>query len=100
MGRKKIKMGLIQDIQERIVCFKKRRIGVIKKLMQLSHLSGCKIDLKIYLEEDLSLLEYRVDPNEPPLKITRSLDSYLRLSNSDYDFLNSAEMSITRPYIK
>ena len=70
MGRKKINMGLIQDNIERMKCFKKRRIGVVKKLMQLSHLSGCKIDLKIYLEEDLSLLEYRVDQNVPPLKIT------------------------------
>ena len=98
MGRNKISMDLIQTQKERQVCFKKRRIGAVKKLMQLSVLTGCKIELKIYLEEDHSLLEYRSCRGEELEHHETTLDSYLNLENKDYETLNSAEMSITRTY--
>ena len=78
MGRNKIQMNLIQDHKERHICFRKRRIGALKKLMQLSMLSGCRVELKIYLEEDNSLLEYRSN-KENGLDITKPLESYLNL---------------------
>jgi hypothetical protein len=78
MGRNKIQMNLIQDNKERQICFRKRRIGAVKKLMQLSILSGCRVELKIYYEEDNSLLEYRSD-KELGLSITKPLESYLNL---------------------
>ena len=65
--------------------------------MQLSMLSGCRVELKIYLEEDNSLLEYRSN-KENGLDITKPLESYLNLQNTDYDDLSSNEMSITRTY--
>jgi hypothetical protein len=40
------------------VTFKKRRLGLLKKAMQLSVLTDAKIVLKIYNPEDKSLIEY------------------------------------------
>jgi hypothetical protein len=56
-------MELIQEVKERRICFRKRRIGAIKKLMELSQLTGCEVDLKIYSKEESSLLEYCSDRN-------------------------------------
>ena len=58
MGRKKIEIERIDDERVRRVCFKKRRIGICKKAMQLSKLTGCKISMKIWNQEDCSLMEY------------------------------------------
>jgi hypothetical protein len=81
MGRNKITMSRIQDDKERRVCFKKRRIGAVKKLMQLSKLTGCKIVLKIYHEEESSLLEYRSNKFELDLDITKPVNSYLNIQD-------------------
>ena len=58
MGRKKIEMKLVDDKKIRRVTFKKRRLGVLKKAMELSLLTGAAITMKIYNEEDDSLIEY------------------------------------------
>jgi hypothetical protein len=58
MGRKKIEMDRIEDERTRRVTFKKRRIGLLKKAIQLSKLTDAKIMLKVYNEEDDSLIEY------------------------------------------
>lgn len=58
MGRKKIEIQPIDDERVRRVCFKKRRIGLFKKAIQLSKLTGCKISLRIWNDEDNSLMEY------------------------------------------
>jgi hypothetical protein len=58
MGRKKIEIDRIEDDRVRFVTFKKRRVGLLKKAMQLSKLTGAKVILKVYLEEDDSMLEY------------------------------------------
>lgn len=58
MGKKSILIEKIADERVRRVCFKKRRIGLMKKAIQLSKLSGCEIELKIYNTEDESLLHY------------------------------------------
>jgi len=52
MGRKKIEIERISDDRIRRVTFKKRRIGLLKKAIQLSKLSDAKIVLKIYHNED------------------------------------------------
>ena len=43
--------------------FVKRRLGALRKLMQLSKLTDCYIELKIYNKEDKSLLEYYSKPS-------------------------------------
>ena len=58
MGRKKIEIERISDDRIRRVTFKKRRIGLLKKAIQLSKLSDAKICLKIYHKEDESFIEY------------------------------------------
>jgi hypothetical protein len=58
MGRKKIVIKKIDDGKIRRVTYKKRRIGVLKKAIQLSKLRNAKIMMIIYNEEDQSLVEY------------------------------------------
>ena len=52
MGRKKIQMEYIEDEKVRFVTLKKRRLGLLRKAMQLSELTGAKIELKVYQAED------------------------------------------------
>ena len=52
MGRKKISIQYIDDDKIRHVTLKKRRLGLLKKAMQLSKLTGAKIQLKVYHAED------------------------------------------------
>ena len=58
MGRKKIEIEHITDERIRRVTFKKRRIGLLKKAIQLSKLTDAKVQLKVYNEKDESLIEY------------------------------------------
>ena len=58
MGRKKEDIGKLAEVRERKVTFKKRRIGIIKKAIQLSKLTGAVLQLKVYNEEDGSLIEF------------------------------------------
>jgi hypothetical protein len=62
MGRKKISIELIDDERVKRVTFKKRRLGLLKKAMQLSVLTNAKIMFKIYNPEDQSLIEYVSHP--------------------------------------
>ena len=58
MGRKKIAIQKIDDERTRRVTFKKRRIGLLKKAIQLSKLTDAKVMLKVYHHKDQSLIEY------------------------------------------
>ena len=58
MGRGIRTSDLISDDKNRRLTFKKRRIGLLKKAMQLSLISGCEFQLKIFWQEDGSLVEY------------------------------------------
>ena len=51
-------MKRVDNEKIRRVTFKKRRIGVLKKAMELSLLTGASVMIKIYNEEDDSLIEY------------------------------------------
>ena len=58
MGRKKIDIEHILDDRIRRVTFKKRRVGLLKKAMQLSKLTGAQVQLRVYNHADKSLIEY------------------------------------------
>lgn len=58
MGRKRIDIKLIENRKNRNSTFKKRRIGLLRKAMELSLLTGTLIQLKIYKPSDFSLVEY------------------------------------------
>lgn len=62
MGRKKLKIESIDDDKVRRVMFKKRRLGLMKKAMQLCKLTGCMIEMRIYQPDDSSLVEYHSSP--------------------------------------
>jgi hypothetical protein len=57
-GRSKVTNQYIDDAKLRKVCYKKRRIGLVKKAMQLSLLTDCEIELRIHFKEDNSLVRY------------------------------------------
>ena len=48
MGRKKLQIENVDDERVRRVMFKKRRVGLLKKAMQLSKLTNAMVDLRIY----------------------------------------------------
>jgi hypothetical protein len=52
MGRKKIEIEKIDDDKIRRVTYKKRRIGLLNKAIQLSKLTNTKIMMIVYNEED------------------------------------------------
>ena len=52
MGKRSIKIEKIENDRVRRIAFKKRRMGFLKKAMQLSLLSGCQIHMKIWNPED------------------------------------------------
>ena len=58
MGRKKIEIKRIENNKMRRVTFRKRRVGLLKKAIELSLLTGARVYLKVYHERDQSLMEY------------------------------------------
>jgi hypothetical protein len=58
MGRKKIDINPIRDERMKKITMKKRRIGLLKKAIQLSKLTGALIYMKIFTPQDKLLLEY------------------------------------------
>ena len=57
MSRRKIQIENILDDRNRKVCFKKRRMSLLKKALQLAKLSNCLVYMKVFNPEDFSLLE-------------------------------------------
>ena len=98
MGKKSIEIEKITDEKARRVCFKKRRIGLLKKAIQLSKLSGCEIQLKIYNPEDNSLLHYQSEKShtfETRIPYSEIIPYYVSFYNENEDIVNSLENSIT-----
>ena len=58
MGRKARESELITNDYKRRITMKKRRIGLVKKAMQLSLLADCQISLSIFCKEENSMMEY------------------------------------------
>ena len=52
MGRRKIEIKHIENKKSRRVTFRKRRIGLLRKAIELSLLTGAKVYLKVYHEKD------------------------------------------------
>jgi len=52
MGRRKIQIESIEDERIRRVTFKKRRIGLLKKAIQLSKLTNAIVEMRVYQPED------------------------------------------------
>ena len=90
MGRRKIEMNMIEDQRVRRVTFKKRRIGLLKKAIQLSKLTDAKVMLKVYCSTEKSLIEYyshtEHDFNHLS-KGSKEVNEYSRFTNLHYDLV-------------
>ena len=97
MGRKKIEIERIKDDRIRRVTFKKRRIGLLKKAIQLSKLTNAKIMLKVYHEEDGSLVEYFSHDEHMFDKLSASdAVEYSKFTNRHYDLLSRVEERVNK----
>ena len=91
MVKGKIEVTRINNPAFRLKCFKKRRLGILKKAMQLELITGCTVKLQIINNEDNSLINYGF--------ISQNIDcgsfnQFAKMSNNDYDFLTSIETQI------
>ena len=82
MGRKRIDIKLIENRKSRNSTFKKRRIGLLRKAMELSLLTGTVIQMKIYRPADFSLVEY------------------FATTEKDFDTIDKNDVSVVKKYHK
>ena len=94
MGRKKIEITYIKNTRIRRVTLKKRRIGLLKKAIQLSKLTGAKVMLRVYNSTDHSLVEYfstseddfnGLNQNSPNVR------KYKKYTNIDYESIDKTQ---------
>ena len=95
MGRKRIDIKLIENKKNRNSTFKKRRIGLLRKAMELSMLTGTVIQLKIYRPQDLSLVEYFSTNEKEFDSIERTDDTVVKKHhlyfNRDFDSVQNID---------
>ena len=99
MGRKKIEIERIKDDRIRRVTFKKRRIGLLKKAIQLSKLTDAKIILKVYHSEDESLIEYHSHDEtdfDGLRKTSKNVQEYSKFFNRHYNLVAQLEEKVTK----
>ena len=95
MGRKKLEIeNVIDDERVRRVMFKKRRVGLIKKAMQLSKLTNATVELKIFQPDDASFVEFKSSDVYDISKITpnsKNVLEYSKLDNKHYRLIVDLE---------
>ena len=64
MGKNKLTVRYIENYKSRTGQFKRRRVIVLRKAMELSILTGCQIHLKIFNSGDSSMVEYCSGPKD------------------------------------
>jgi len=99
MGRRKIEIQAIKDERVRRVTFKKRRIGLLKKAVQLSLLTNVVVEMKVYNKEDNSLVEYFSSGKEELKDTVNDLPTirqYAKFNNSHLDLVQLLEETITK----
>ena len=99
MGRRKIQIESIDDERIRRVTFKKRRIGLLKKAIQLSKLTNAVVELKVYQEEDQSLIEYYSTSEHDFDKISKTSEQvyeFSRFYNKHYNLVANLEEKVAK----
>ena len=97
MGRGKIVIEKIDDPKTRMICFKKRRINLVKKCMQLSKMADCQIQFKIVNDEDKSLMLYNSHPDfdfDTKIKSSVEIDHFVQFHNKDFELCEKLEKMI------
>jgi polyhydroxyalkanoate synthesis regulator protein len=90
MGRGIRENEMITGDNMRRLTFKKRRIGLLKKTMQLSLLSQCEISLRIFWKEDGSLLEYNSD-RSPLNQHDADVLNHAKFTNENFELAQTLE---------
>lgn len=101
MARKKILMERIQDDKQRRIIFKKRRLGLLKKAIEISKLSDCVVHMKIYNKEDNSLMEFFTNERNELDQIDKNssfLSAYIKFACKDNDLIEQFKRSMMRKY--
>lgn len=98
MGRKKIKIQKIEDERKRRLTFHKRRHGGIKKLMELSILSGGTDIYCIIKDEDGKIMEYKNRTDFDPFdkNVNWSTNVEKTFVNNDYEDFKEEKITIKR----
>lgn len=99
MGRRKIQIEGIEDERIRRVTFKKRRIGLLKKAIQLSKLTNAIIEMRVYQPEDQSLIEYYSNKESDFDDIHRTskhVYEYSKFFNKHYNLVSNLEEKVTK----
>ncbi|CAK9161228.1 unnamed protein product [Ilex paraguariensis] len=83
MGRGKLGMELIRSKKARLITFKKRKCGLMKKIDELSTLCGVEVSMIIYsAKEDASPIELEIHPADPN-KLQNLITKYKNQTNDD-----------------
>ena len=90
MGRGVREATLISDEHTRRLTYKKRRIGLLKKCMQLSLISDCDIQMKIFWKEDGSLVEYE-STNSLDFRKAATCDQHVKILNDNFKLIEILE---------
>ena len=99
MGRRKIEIENIKDERIRRVTFKKRRIGLLKKAIQLSKLTNAIVQLKVYQPEDQSLIEYYSHSEsdfDDINKSSKKVYEFSKFFNKHYNLVANLEEKVTK----
>ena len=99
MGRRKINIENIVDERIRRVTFKKRRIGLLKKAIQLSKLTNAIVQLKVYQPEDQSLIEYYSHSEKDFANVQKNSEhvyEYSKFFNKHYNLVANLEEKVTK----
>eukprot|EP00467_Chlorarachnion_reptans_P001647 CAMPEP_0114511874 /NCGR_PEP_ID=MMETSP0109-20121206/14649_1 /TAXON_ID=29199 /ORGANISM="Chlorarachnion reptans, Strain CCCM449" /LENGTH=560 /DNA_ID=CAMNT_0001691469 /DNA_START=214 /DNA_END=1896 /DNA_ORIENTATION=+ len=92
MGRKKIEIKALTSVKGRQVTFNKRRVGLMKKAMELSVLCGCEVGLVVLFDRKMHV--YASSPLEGILRRYHDYEgSYELLTNKDREHLRPGHSS-------
>ena len=95
MARGHIATEYMEDEKKRLKCFNKRRLGILKKCMQISIISGCKVELKIVNDQDSSYLSY-CSGNTGFERPAESFEQYAKFTNDDYELCEKIEKKVSK----
>jgi hypothetical protein len=100
MGKNKLThYDTIKDKHAKNITFSKRKKGVIKKAMEISHLCEQDVFVALYNRENKKLVLYQSTPDFTPLKINeiivnRDFNQRLYEEHSNLDFQSKEKMKI------
>ena len=99
MKQQKLSIKEIKDERAKKITFKKRRIGIVKKAIQLSKLTGALVELKIYNKKDNSLVEFYTNTEDDFDGITKNsnkIEEYVKFYSKHDDLITNIHEHVTQ----